>query len=244
LTAIREPGTIDPLTIYEAFELLTPLQQKEYLKLFPAPKQTDFALQCMDDDIPLEIRNHVAKVASIFESNAFRMGSEGRQNIDEEYRAGIFPIAARFNHSCVPNIAQTWNGSKGMLTLHSVCKIDAGEEMCEGYISLTDDRKTRQEKLAAYGFVCSCEACDARSEAGRIREERRDRIRRLEQGLSLFTDQTEGRKALAPASKSNAVVNGQDGALTTVEELERLLREEDLIGHDLLRWYGRFQSFI
>jgi hypothetical protein len=237
LTALREPGVIDPVTIFEAFEILTPLQQSEFLKLYPAQKQTEYALQCMDDDLPKDLKDHVAKVTSIFESNAFRMGSEGRQNDQDVSLGGIFPIAARFNHSCTPNVAQTWNAAMHSLTMHTIRKIDAGEELCEGYVSLTEDQKTRQTRLGGYDFICTCEACDVESEAGKAREIRREKIRRFEEDLAFFTDQTEGpgRKTAGPLS--NAMIKGQGDALGVVEQLEVLLKEEGLLGHDLLRWY-------
>jgi hypothetical protein len=243
LTALREPGIIDPVTIYESFEILTPAQQLVYLQLYAAPKQTEYALQCMDDDLPRELRDHVAKVTSIFESNAFRMGSEGRQNDQEVHKAGIFAIAARFNHSCTPNLAQTWNQSMGMLTMHSIRKIEAGEELCEGYVSLTENRSTRQTRLGGYGFECTCEACDDQSEAGKAREVRREKIRRLEEDLTFFTDQTEGTGSRTEGPLSNAIVKGQEDALSVVEQLEVLLQEEGLVGHDLLRWYA-FAVFL
>jgi hypothetical protein len=237
LTALREPGVIDPVTIYEAFETLTPVQQNTYLQLYPAPKQTEYALQCMDDDLPLELREHVAKVTSIFESNAFRMGSEGRQNDQDTCMAGVFPVAARFNHSCTPNVAQTWNAATNSLTMHSIRKIETDEELCEGYVSLTEDRTIRQKRLGGYGFVCSCEACDESTEGGKVRGGRREKIRRLEEDLAFFTDQTEGSGRKTSGPLSNAMVKGQDDALSVVERLEVLLIEEGLIGHDLLRWY-------
>jgi hypothetical protein len=198
----------------------------------------------MDDDLPQELRNHVAQVTSIFESNAFRMGSEGRQNDQEVCMAGIFPVAARFNHSCTPNIAQTWNQSMGMLTMHSIRKIEAGEELCEGYVSLTEDRNTRQKRLGGYGFSCTCEACDVESEIGKAREVRRGSIRRLEEDLTFFTDQTEGQGRKTEGPLSNAMINGQEDALSVVEKLEVLLKEEGLTGHDLLRWYTFVPHFL
>jgi hypothetical protein len=243
LTALREPGVIDPVTIYESFEILTPVQQSTYLQLYPAPKQTEYALQCMDDDLPLELREHVAKVTSIFESNAFRMGSEGRQNDQDTCMAGVFPVAARFNHSCTPNVAQTWSAATSSLTMHSIRKIGIGEEICEGYVSLTEDRATRQKRLGGYGFLCTCEACDETSEAGKLREIRREKIRRLEEDLAFFTDQTEGSGRKASGPLSNAMIKGQDDALSVVGQLEVLLKEEGLVGHDLLRWYEH-SSFI
>lgn len=185
----------------------------------------------MDDDLPLEIRNFVAKVTSIFESNAFRLGDEGRQNEHKEYLAGIFPIAARFNHSCCPNVAQTWNGKMGMLTMHAIRRIEVGEELCEGYVSLTADRGTRQKRLAAYDFECTCEACEMGSE----REERRARIRRLENELETFNEQIEMGSGKNKSGES--VKLKQEDALGVVTELEGLLKEEGLVGHDLLRWY-------
>jgi hypothetical protein len=229
LTAPREPGTIDPLTIYEAFEVLSPSNQKTYLALSASPIQTNHALACIDEDVPDDIRQHVAQIGSIFESNAFNIGDE-----DEEtgiVQAGIFPLAARFNHDCKPNVAQTWNENLNCLTLHAIRHIDEGEELCDSYVPLCQPSAARKEELRAYGFECECSVCGTSQEAVRKSDEQRSMIHRLGEDLDFYTKRKGGSR-LGPISPS-LIKGDKDDPLNVVQYIEHLLEEEGLIGHDL-----------
>ncbi|KAL8273891.1 hypothetical protein Esti_002214 [Eimeria stiedai] len=68
----------------------------------------------------------------------------------------------RFNHSCAPNAWMVFGGPQGPLELFILAarSIPAGEEVCISYVSLTNLREQRREKLLlAYNFVCTCVLC-------------------------------------------------------------------------------------
>ena len=232
MTAPREPGTIDPLTVYEAFDTLSPKDQETYMSLSASEVQTNHALACMDDDLDEEIRNQVARIGSIFESNAFNIGDE-----DEEtgiVQAGIFPIAARFNHDCCPNVAQTWNENLKCLTIHAIRHIEEGEELCDSYVPLCQPSALRKEELRAYGFDCACSVCGSKKfEDLQKSDKQRAMIHRLGEDLNFFARRRRG-SWLGPISPS-LDKSGQDDPLNVLRYLEHLLQEEGLVGHDLVQ---------
>jgi hypothetical protein len=152
--------------------------------------------------------------------------------------AGVFPLAARVNHSCRPNVAQTWNANLNQLTIHAIRDIQSGEELCDSYVLLLEDSETRQVGLDAYGFVCGCEVCGGSEEERRMSDERRLMIKRLGEDLTFLAERKkqEGVTKLGPLSPS--VVNrGLEDPVSALEYLELLLKEEGLVGHDLGQWY-------
>lgn len=230
LTALREPGITDPLPAFEAFEVLSPKDQETYSSLSASEIQFDHAMACIDDDIPKEFRSHVARISSIFEGNAFNLGEE-----DEEGNtlAGVFPLAARFNHDCMPNVNQTWNENLKALTIHSVRHIKAGEEICDSYVPLCQSAAARQDELRAYGFDCLCSVCSRSAGDLEKSDEQRRLIHRLGEDLDFFALQSRGMK-LGPISPS-VVKQGEADPLNVVNYLEHLLQEEGLTGHDSLQ---------
>ncbi|KOS23347.1 SET and MYND domain-containing protein 4 [Escovopsis weberi] len=78
--------------------------------------------------------------------------------------AGLFPIAARFNHACSPanNIDFRFDRDRGHLTLTvGADRIAAGEEMTISYGS----GRSPLELYVWYGFRCRCGACGGLSDA-------------------------------------------------------------------------------
>lgn len=77
--------------------------------------------------------------------------------------AGLFPIAARFNHACRPsnNVRFEHDADQGCLRLVTVADtVHQGDELT---ISYGLDRLPYQ-LYRAYGFKCSCGACDGLSD--------------------------------------------------------------------------------
>jgi len=145
------------------------------------------------------------KVISVFRTNAFNMGSagaepeaqleeeeeregkrdregegegEGDREADEgadEPAVGLFPIAARLNHSCLPNAHVTFNQRIGQLTVHATHDVLPAEEITFPYLGATSfymPRERRQEGLRRWGFECACAACGG-GEEGERHERRR-----------------------------------------------------------------------
>lgn len=185
LFSVPEPRTNSAVT--SAFSILTNSQQQEYLALHAADptKQGD------------------GLVVDIFNSNAWQTGS----------RTSICCLASRFNHSCVPNATFAWNSRLCQITVHAIISIPADTQINLSYERPYQTRAIRHQKLLAYGFVCSCTACEHDAAASDIRRARmtvldaRIRCRRRQSWLS---------------PKPMAAL-----------ELVRLLREEGIMGEAL-----------
>lgn len=242
LKCLREPDGIDPFPVYEAFESLKPAAQDEYSLLSASQNQIENALDCIDDDddLPEGLREWIAKIAAIFECNNFEIGAQSEVQDDGSVMtlAGVFPLAARMNHSCRPNVAQTWNAEINQLTIHAIRDIQPGEELCDAYCLLVEDTATRQTGLDAYGFVCACEVCGGNEEERKKSDEKRRLIKRLGEDLTFQAERktADGAAKLGPLT-SSVVKGGLEDPVNALEYLEVLLKEEGLVGHDLAQWY-------
>jgi hypothetical protein len=141
---VREPRT--NAAVIAAFNDTTKAQQDEYLALYAqvADSQSD------------------ARVIDIFNSNAWQTGP----------RTSICPQAARFNHACVPNASFAWNSRICRITVHAIVDIPADTQIYLSYERPYQTRDERAEKLAAYGFTCSCAACGSNVVASDVRRAR------------------------------------------------------------------------
>ncbi|KAL1593169.1 hypothetical protein SLS60_010777 [Paraconiothyrium brasiliense] len=115
---------------------------------------------------------------SIFQNNCMEMGKG----------AGIFPNAARFNHSCSPNASFNWNANIQRETIHIIHDVKAGDQITFSYCDMTHEKTLRAWELKHYGFTCDCLACirDEDDNNGVAREgvDRRYRIAELDQTTS------------------------------------------------------------
>ncbi|KAF2822148.1 hypothetical protein CC86DRAFT_96337 [Ophiobolus disseminans] len=141
---VREPRT--NAAVVSAFSKLTGVEQEQYLSLYAQNSEAEGD----------------AKVIDIFNSNAWQTGS----------RTSICPLAARFNHACVPNASFTWNSRWCRITVHTIVEIPTGTQITLSYERPYQTIKSRHEKLSAYGFVCSCPACGTGAVASDIRRAR------------------------------------------------------------------------
>ncbi|KAJ4993279.1 set domain-containing protein 5 [Stagonosporopsis vannaccii] len=144
-----------------AFAALTAAQQSLYLSLHSAhgqapshwPSSMHASVPARDKQRILE--QHAARTApspsllSIFQTNCMELG----------HGAGVFPHAARFNHSCVPNATFAWNERLRKETVHAMRDVGVGEELVICYVDVAHDRRLRAWELRHYGFVCGCVAC-------------------------------------------------------------------------------------
>ena len=74
----------------------------------------------------------------------------------------VYPTASLMNHSCQPNVAVCFDGSK--LTARAIESIQAGEPLLHCYGAQKGALITplRQQQLTEqYHFVCGCRACQA-----------------------------------------------------------------------------------
>ena len=127
-----------------------------------------------------------------------------------EEGAGIFEIASRFNHACVPNACFCWDEEKKVETIYAVHDIAQGEvrdfrtlflgcantrqEITLCYCDPFYDISMRKWELMHYGFECQCKACknpdDPESFAHASRE-RRWKMRNLDAALRIAVSASE-----------------------------------------------------
>lgn len=80
-------------------------------------------------------------------------------SIGRSLKAGLFPIASRFNHACHPSdtITYTYNTTTKTLELFVQAEmIPAGQELTISY----GFKRTPLELFCRYGFRCGCGACE------------------------------------------------------------------------------------
>jgi len=126
LVTLVDTGTrADPLEI--AVEALSPERKEAYRALHSFRR------------IPSE-----TLYRSIMYSNGFAIS---------ETATGIFEIASRINHSCVPNSEFTFDKEQGRMVFTNIFKLLWGEEV-------TIDYGHNKRHLAKYyGFECNCGVC-------------------------------------------------------------------------------------
>ncbi len=74
---------------------------------------------------------------------------------------GLYPVGAMLNHSCVPNVMQSFAGRR--IIFRAIAPIAAGQEATISYVELSATRAERRATLLAgycfdidAGKVCKC----------------------------------------------------------------------------------------
>ena len=119
------------------------------------PPSSDIASRVLDT-------NYLETAVSKISTNAFTIcDGEGAS-----LGIGLYPSATVVNHSCLPNLIQTFRyGSNGMppSLLLTVCRSipNSGEELCIAYTDTTAPAHIRKEVLRkGYKFICACQHCE------------------------------------------------------------------------------------
>ncbi|KAK5136624.1 hypothetical protein LTR08_002638 [Meristemomyces frigidus] len=166
------------------------------------------------------------KMRAIFNSNAIAMGPGGH------YGRGLFLLASRLNHSCVPNVQQDYNPTLGGSTVHATQNIKEGEEITRSYIQhVRNDRKLRDDLLSFWDFECDCVACQGPEAA--LRERRRRRTLEHVAGLAMY-DMGVG---------SSGAPSGPGQALAWAEEMVVLLKQQGLEDLELKLAYRKCSGY-
>lgn len=107
------------------------------------------------------------------------------------FDVAICLLVSRFNHSCSPNLEQSWDEGTGQAYLVAAEHIKAGEELFTHYVELRMDSKERKQQLRENYKFESTEEYSAESDQRRIEmKSLDDKIKRLqmnnpEKGLQL-----------------------------------------------------------
>ena len=137
LFSVAEPRSNS--AVVSAFASLADSQKIQYLSLYA---QKTYKLKENGEE-------EEARVIDIFNSNAWQTGS----------KTSICPLAARFNHSCIPNASFAFNPLTGKITIHAIVAIPPGTQIKLSYERPYQTTLSRRAKLASYGFTCTCPAC-------------------------------------------------------------------------------------
>ncbi|PSK57777.1 Vacuolar protein sorting-associated protein 17 [Elsinoe australis] len=154
----------------------------------------------------------------IYETNRFTVRSEG----GARDQMGLFPLAARLNHSCRPNVFHRHNHLIGRLTIHALRDIEAGEEVCTSYIDVVHPMRERRRILRHWGFKCACGECRHPGAAG---EHRRKRLEEMTAKMR----KEEQRRAMMNWDRWDYA-----RSLGVLEEMVALMGEEGLDESDTL----------
>jgi hypothetical protein len=114
------------------------------------------------------------RLFGIIESNAFFS--------TDENSLGLYPIAARLNHSCSPNVGYGFDG--WTIRMYTTRDVQPGEELTDCYSDVVyhGSREFRQEYLEEkFHFQCQCHAicCNSSLDIVKVSDERRSRLKFL-----------------------------------------------------------------
>lgn len=118
--------------------------------------------------------------------------------------AGLFLLLSRFNHSCKPNVHNSWQEDRGVQVLKATRDISEGEELCISYLSFLNLCAPTRERLGElsdrFGFDCLCEACS------RVQSESDWRRERLSQLCEAFSRDEARNHATATNDSEDGVI--------------------------------------
>eukprot|EP00607_Mallomonas_marina_P001165 CAMPEP_0182430106 /NCGR_PEP_ID=MMETSP1167-20130531/36929_1 /TAXON_ID=2988 /ORGANISM="Mallomonas Sp, Strain CCMP3275" /LENGTH=290 /DNA_ID=CAMNT_0024614775 /DNA_START=144 /DNA_END=1013 /DNA_ORIENTATION=- len=130
-------------------------------------------------DLANEYSEMPSKAAGIFMTNSFDLTDSPAGQ-----ESGMFCAIARLNHSCIPNVQQTYYPDSEQEMVYASRNIMKEEEMNDCYIDLRYSREERRNMLRdLYRFDCHCIACNAATEDIQADDARRTRARRLEDSI-------------------------------------------------------------
>ncbi|KAF8963505.1 hypothetical protein BDZ97DRAFT_1820238, partial [Flammula alnicola] len=162
------------------------------------------------------------------ENDAFRYTATGK-------------TASRINHSCMPNILQTFNLASFSLQFKASKDIKYGEQLFYSYCEVHQGVAARRLKLAPYGIICECSACvNATPETDKFREDMLKRIEKLTSECRAWI------RGAAPARKDlDEIIHFQEAVVKEGLHSERsygVLLSGLMTAHMKLGMYDRAQD--
>eukprot|EP00930_Biecheleria_cincta_P082535 TRINITY_DN72252_c0_g1_i1.p1 TRINITY_DN72252_c0_g1~~TRINITY_DN72252_c0_g1_i1.p1 ORF type:complete len:374 (+),score=53.42 TRINITY_DN72252_c0_g1_i1:53-1123(+) len=156
----NEGGDAWEAELYREYDKLTVEEQAEVWKLH------DVCVQKPEKSLE-----------GIFFTNCISRGTGYRWDM------GLMLKLSRFNHSCCPNLEQSWDEDAGQAHLVAAEPIKAGEELFTHYVELRLPREERRKQLHEnYRFWCDCAKACALPEDVES-DNRRTEMKRLDQEI-------------------------------------------------------------
>ncbi|EPS40040.1 hypothetical protein H072_6181 [Dactylellina haptotyla CBS 200.50] len=157
---------------------------------------------------------------SIYETNRFTCRS-----LDGASKSlGMFPMCARINHSCAPNVFHRYSPSINRLTIHALRDIQPGEELLTSYIDICHPTVIRRQLLKHWGFRCRCTACDSSD------DEEDHRRRRIEDLFNKMANREKKRER----NEAKWTEKDYERSFANVSKAIKLLEEEGMEETDTL----------
>lgn len=120
----------------------------------------------------------VPQYLAICITNGFGLGGDSTET-------GVFELASRFNHSCLPNAQHVWKANRKVMEVRAMSDIAEGAEITMSYLSpreFLQTHKVRQSTLQdRYGFCCDCGAC--KGPEVKVRDSRRTELLRMDDAV-------------------------------------------------------------
>jgi hypothetical protein len=130
-------------------------------------------------------RNRAEDLELVMRTNGIKLRDP---NHDMMY--GLFEIACRINHSCLPNTHSSWDSEKGTIEIYATQSIPQGEEITSTYIGNLGGYAPRQQCLSyIFKFTCRCRLCTLPEEDRELSDLRIREINSLRQGEVSTLDQ-------------------------------------------------------
>lgn len=166
---------------YRTFTEMDPVTRKRFLRLrsrrVDPNNPMDFPCFTSDSTSSPEDMKRAKVMCIILINGMFIESTTDGHDIE-----GVFPIASRINHSCLPNVHWTFNKSINRLTVHAVRDINPDEEIEGDYIGgCCLPLRFRTNNLAFHRFLCRCAACYPCPCVAMVDESRRQYLHDLEQ---------------------------------------------------------------
>jgi hypothetical protein len=175
----------------------------------------------MDEDDIEELVAEQIRVMKIFSVNNFHLPPSD---------LGIYAIASRLNHSCVPNAHHSYNPVLKKITVYTVKDILPDEELCTTYLGGEGHYYMRPQRLellrSRYGFTCDCPACVDRTGTS---DGRREAMASITWGLAQFRDGVKSVNQFIPTDRI--------AALKQAEDLITVMLNEGLVTIELAKAY-------
>lgn len=90
-----------------------------------------------------------------------RTNSKNSKGLHAPIGLGVYPSAARFNHSCAPNCHQRFD-EYACAVIETNCAVKKGTELTIPYVDINLDVTKRNERLVKnFAFSCRCGKCES-----------------------------------------------------------------------------------
>eukprot|EP00048_Salpingoeca_helianthica_P003674 m.69499 g.69499 ORF g.69499 m.69499 type:complete len:458 (+) comp12836_c0_seq2:159-1532(+) len=157
-TPLRDQAALAVRTILAASH-----EHSAFVDAMFAPEEIDEHLVALASFVRQTLRDHapdwpaprIARLLAQGDCNNFSIFTD----LLTSQGAGVYPLGALLNHSCVGNCAMMYEPLTHRQLVRCIAPVRKGEELCHSYIDAAGTQAMRQGQLHRYHFVCRCSRC-------------------------------------------------------------------------------------